>query len=84
MNSACFGPLGILHNCLSSRCLAQQIPEGVYRERDAYLRQFLKEYPYIQNSVWKQMAATASSVPLVMHHTHYRGHCMHWRKRALH
>ena len=50
---------------VSSRCLTQQVPEGVYKERDAYLRQFLKEYPHIQNSVWKQMAATASRAPLV-------------------
>lgn len=91
MNSACFGRLGEVFDVVSvfsvtasSRCLAQQVPEGVYRDRDVYLRQFLKEYPFVQNSVWKQMAATVSTVPLVIHHTHYRGHCMHWRKRALH
>ena len=49
----------------SSRSLTQQVPEGIYKERDACLRQFLKEYPYIHNSAWKQMAATASRVPLV-------------------
>ena len=47
------------------RCLTQRVSDGSYVERDAFLRECLKEYPHIQSPLWKQMVASAYKVPVV-------------------